>query len=231
MSLWQRMKRVFRANANAALNKLENPEHELALLETELRQQHQQARIRLVEALAEQKKLEQEEARIQEDIDRWERRAIQAVESGNDDLARQVLQEKFRTEQTWAYHREQVRHQQEAIEILKDTEKTLVAEMSAAEKRRQQITHRLHHAQALGQMGQFYTAQPHTPAGTFAEIEKSVAALEEQVALQQDVDERVTAVVIEQHLLARQKEQEKQAALQQELTALKQKIKSSDPRS
>lgn len=224
MSMWQRIKRLFRAQANATLQQLENPEQELALLTTELRQQHHQARLRLVEALAEQKKLEQEEARIQADIDRWEHRAIQAVESGNDELAKQALREKLRVEKTWASHREQLRTQQDSILALQQTEKNLVTEMAAAEKRRQELEHRLHQAQSLLLVGKALSKQPTAPLGTFAEIEQNVAALEEQVALQQDTDRKVAGVVIEQHLRTRQEQQEKQARLQEELAALKKKI-------
>lgn len=226
MSLWKRVKRLFRANANAALQSLENPDKEMALVEDELKAQLKQSRLRMVEALAEQKALENQEAQIQSELDRWEERAKQAVRSGNDELAKEALAEKAKCERAWSEHRDEVQRQRQAIEEMRAAEEMLGQQIASALKRGQGLTHRMRQAEAKRAIGDaMSTRNPDSPFGKVEQIERDVAALEERVVLQQDTQSRVADVVVEQQLLTAQKAHHREQELQDDLAALKRKMK------
>lgn len=226
MSLWKRMKRLFRANANAALQTLENPDKEMSLVEQELKDQLKQSRLRMVEALAEQKALEQEDARMQEELDRWEERAKQAVRSGNDDLARDALAEKAKCERAWAEHREEVQRQRRAVEELRKAEEVLGEQIASALKRGQGLQHRMRHAEAKRIIGDAMSERdPLSPFGKMEQIERDVSALEERVVLQQETQGAVADFATEQQLCTAQNAHHRKQELQDDLAALKEKMK------
>ncbi len=229
MSLWKRMKRLFRANANAAFQSMENPDQEMALVEQELKDQLKQSRLRMVEALAEQKTLEQEDARMQEELDRWEERAKQAVRSGNDNLARDALAEKAKCERAWSDHREEVQRQRRAVEELRKAEEVLGEQIASTLKRGQGLQHRMRQAEAKRMIGDAMSERdPLSPFGKMEQIERDVSALEERVVLQQETQGPVADFATAQQLRTAQYAHHHKQELQDDLVALKEKMKGKD---
>ncbi len=225
MSFLKRIKRLFQAEANAKLNLLEDPEREFALILEELNIQRQRCRQRLVDVMAEQKKLELEEAEIRGAIDDWEARARKAVEWGDDALAKEALGEKINRERVWSTHLEALQTFREEVEQIKDSEVSLDRQIQAAIRRRDALVSRLHQAQAKSHMGESYSgADANSPLATFTQIDRDIDALEESVVLQQGADTRVTDVVVEQQLLEAQRFREKEQAWQHDLALLKQRL-------
>ncbi len=96
MGLLDRMKTIFQANANEALDTLEDPKAMIAQQLRNLDDKLQSARGELVKAMAEVKLIEQKMREAQEQISLYAERAEKAVSAGNDDLARKALLEKSR---------------------------------------------------------------------------------------------------------------------------------------
>ncbi len=96
MGLLDRMKTIFQANANSALDNLEDPKAMIAQQLRNLDDKLQSARGELVKSMAEVKLIEQKMRESQDQITLYGERAEKAVAAGNDDLARKALLEKSR---------------------------------------------------------------------------------------------------------------------------------------
>ena len=120
MGLLDRMKTIFQANANEALDTLEDPKAMIAQQLRNLDDKLQSARGELVKAMAEVKLIEQKMREAQEQISLYAERAEKAVSAGNDDLARKALLEKSRLSSELADLTKQ-----------RDDQKSVVDELSA----------------------------------------------------------------------------------------------------
>ena len=96
MGLFSRMKKGIKAKANAAVDKMIDPERELEMAILELEEQRKKALQELLSYKATAKQMEQEMARATDQAAAWEKRAVEAVKAGDDDLARKALAEKKR---------------------------------------------------------------------------------------------------------------------------------------
>ncbi len=91
MGIFNRFVNVVRANANAALDKAEDPEKMLNQMISDLEEQKREAKQRMTEALALQKRLERQTEQEQTEAQKWEEKAVIAVQKGKDDLAKEAL--------------------------------------------------------------------------------------------------------------------------------------------
>ena len=96
MGLFSRMKKGVKAKANAVVDKMIDPERELEMAILELEEQRKKALEELLSYKATAKQMEQEMARATDQAAAWEKRAVEAVKAGDDDLARKALAEKKR---------------------------------------------------------------------------------------------------------------------------------------
>ena len=91
MGTFSRLRYVIAANVNALLEKAEDPEKLLRALIREMEDASEEARMACADLLAEQQRLQRQEARLADDIAEWRRRAENAVSQERDDLARAAL--------------------------------------------------------------------------------------------------------------------------------------------
>ena len=93
MGIFSRMKRAAKAKANSAMDKAVDPEKELAMAISELDDVHKKALAELVSFKAAAKKMDRDMAREEQRAVEWEKRAMAAVEAGDDELAKRALRE------------------------------------------------------------------------------------------------------------------------------------------
>ena len=91
MGTFSRLRYVIAANVNALLEKAEDPEKLLRALIREMEDASEEARMACADLLAEQQRLQRQEARLTDDIREWRHRAENAVTQDRDDLARAAL--------------------------------------------------------------------------------------------------------------------------------------------
>ncbi|MGK5094484.1 PspA/IM30 family protein [Deltaproteobacteria bacterium TL4] len=91
MSIFSRFINVFRSNVNSLLDSAEDPEKMLNQMVTDLEAQKRQAKDQLAQTLADQKRLEKTWAQEQEEVHKWEQKAILAVQNDRDELAKEAL--------------------------------------------------------------------------------------------------------------------------------------------
>lgn len=95
MSIFGRMADIFKANINDLLDKAEDPEKMIKQMVIEMEEAVNKATLAVGSAIANEKSLEKQYNRQKVQSDDWQAKAIQAVNAGRDDLARQALERKI----------------------------------------------------------------------------------------------------------------------------------------
>lgn len=92
MSIFKRMNQVFQQKANAAMDRVEDPNQALDLSYQKLLEQLQQVKRAVADVLTSEKRLEAQKATLQANYDKLQGQARQALGQGQEDLARTALQ-------------------------------------------------------------------------------------------------------------------------------------------
>ncbi len=96
MGIFDRMGRVISSNLNALLDKAEDPKKSLDLMISEMSDQLRAAKREIVQGLGAEKVLGKKVDEIDEEAEKWERRAELALKSNDESLAREALKQKKR---------------------------------------------------------------------------------------------------------------------------------------
>lgn len=94
MGILQRLFNLFRSNANDLLDKAEDPGKMLQQMLADLEVQKRKAKQQMTEALALQKGLERDTEKEHKEAEKWEQKAVLAVQNEKDDLAKEALTRK-----------------------------------------------------------------------------------------------------------------------------------------
>ena len=94
MGILLRLFNLFRANANDMLDKAEDPEKMLQQMLSDFEVQKRKAKQQMTEALALQKRFERDTEKEYKEAEKWEQKAILAVQNEKDDLAKEALTRK-----------------------------------------------------------------------------------------------------------------------------------------
>jgi phage shock protein A len=96
MGIFDRMGRVISSNFNSLLDKADDPKKSIELTLSEMREQLRAGRQEVVRAVAAEKQLRQKVTELDQEVEKWSKRAELAVKHGDDDLAREALMQKKR---------------------------------------------------------------------------------------------------------------------------------------
>tara|TARA_B100001245_G_scaffold207004_1_gene169258 strand:- start:210 stop:920 length:711 start_codon:yes stop_codon:yes gene_type:complete len=91
MGILLRLFNLFRANANDMLDKAEDPEKMLQQTLSDFEVQKRKAKQQMTEALALQKRFERDTEKEYKEAEKWEQKAILAVQNEKDHLAKEAL--------------------------------------------------------------------------------------------------------------------------------------------
>ena len=94
MGILTRIFNLFRANTSDLLDKAEDPEKMIKQMISDLEAQKKKAKEQMTEALALQKRLERDTEKEHQEAEKWEQKAILAVQNEKDDLAKEALTRK-----------------------------------------------------------------------------------------------------------------------------------------
>ena len=94
MGLLTRIFNLFRATTSDLLDKAEDPEKMIKQMISDLEAQKKKAKEQMTEALALQKRLERDTEKEHQEAEKWEQKAILAVQNEKDDLAKEALTRK-----------------------------------------------------------------------------------------------------------------------------------------
>lgn len=93
MGIFSRMKRAVKSKANAAIDKAIDPEKEIDMVILELEEQRKAAYKELLSYKTTAKTMERDIEELEAKAAKWEKRAMAAVKSGDDEAAKECLKE------------------------------------------------------------------------------------------------------------------------------------------
>jgi phage shock protein A len=146
MGIFSRLNRVIKSNLNALIDQAEDPDKMIGQTVADMKSGLARARKELVEAMGSAKRLANKERDLLEEAADWERKAVLALETEDEDLAREALRRKVRTSKEAALVRARAAEQataadamrtqleriEEKLDDLKARQKTLAAQVRQA---------------------------------------------------------------------------------------------------
>ncbi len=152
MGLFDRIGRVVRANLNDMVSKAEDPEKMLEQSITDMQEDLVQLRQGVAQAIAAQKRTEQQYNQSQSEASKWERNARLAIEKGDDTLARQALERKKTYAETANTLKVQLDSQKGQLDTLKRSLIALESKISEAKTKKDMLKARISAAKAQEQL-------------------------------------------------------------------------------
>lgn len=227
MGILDRLGRSIKANLNAMIDKAEDPAKIIAQTIEDMQDELKKARQEVVTALASEKQLEKKITELMQEAESWERKAMLALEHGDEELAREALKRKKKAEAD-AVETERLRTQQATyvtelrssieqlerkVEELKARRSTLAAQVTRA---RSTTTDPLAASSA--------SAGPASPAlARLREMQERIEGMEAEVEAHSILDDPKRAELEER--FRKLERGETDSALDDELAALKRRLK------
>jgi phage shock protein A len=134
MRIFQRMNDILCANIHDMIDRFEDPEVMLKQAIREMEESIQQVTLETSKAIAGDKRLARELAKNEAEALQWQHRATQAVQNGDDQLARKALERKNESQCLIKALREQSEAVGKAVQTLKDQLAAMNAKMAEAKR-------------------------------------------------------------------------------------------------
>ncbi|MCL2805755.1 MAG: PspA/IM30 family protein [Treponema sp.] len=148
MGIFSRLKTLIAANVNALIGKAEKPEKMLNQLIIEMNEQLIESKKAVAMAIADEKKLEREKDNQFAQSKEWERKAMLAVTSGKDDLAKEALLRKQEYDNASAQYQKQWEAQKLSVDQLKESLRELQTKVEEARRKKNLLIARAKRAEA-----------------------------------------------------------------------------------
>ena len=150
MGLLERVGTLVRANLNDLIDKAEHPGKMIKQVILDMENQLLQVKTQVAISIADQHMLEKKEKESGDKAADWLRKAEQAVDRSQDDLARAALERHKASERTQASFREQVADQRAQVVTLKAAFAKLEQKLAEAQSKSDMLLAQHRRARALG---------------------------------------------------------------------------------
>jgi phage shock protein A len=148
VGLFSRFKRTVKSNLNDLISKAENPEKMLDQLLLEMNEQLIESKKTVAASIADEKRLERVIVQNRGEAADWERKAVLAVKSGNDALAKEALLRKQEYDNAAQQYQTQWEAQHSTVEGLKGSLRQLQQKIEEAARKRNLLVARVKRAEA-----------------------------------------------------------------------------------
>jgi phage shock protein A len=148
MGIFSRLKTLISSNVNDMISKAENPEKMLNQLLIDMSEQLIESKKAVALAIADEKKLERETLNQESQAREWERKAMLAVKSGKDDLAKEALLRKQEHENHYEEYKKQWDAQKASTGQLKEALRELQNKIEEAQRKKNLLVARAKRAEA-----------------------------------------------------------------------------------
>ena len=189
MGLFSRFKRAVKSNINDMISKAENPEKMLNQLIVEMNEQLIESKKTVAAAIADEKKLERQMTTNREQASEWERKAMLAVKSGEDNMAKEALLRKQEYDNTARQYQAQWQAQHEAVEQLKGALRQLQQKIEEAQRKKNLLIARAKRAEAQKRMQSTMSSMVDTSAfEVFDRMSEKVEQIEAEVDAMREIE-------------------------------------------
>jgi phage shock protein A len=224
MGIFDRFSQLLKSNINDLISKAEDPEKMLTQILEDMRGQLAKAKQQVAVAIADEKRLRDQADSEYKQAQDWEQKAMLAVQSGRDDLAKQALvrhQEHLahaqQYEQTWESQHGESQKLKNALIELND-------KIEEAKRKKNLLIARQRRAQAQQRIQQTMSSLSEKSAfEAFSRMEERIETNERQLKAASEIEEEFTGDTLKRDF----KQLEKGAAaltVDSQLLALKQKM-------
>lgn len=229
MSVLKRLSNLIRSNVNDALDKAEDPKKILDQTILDMQKEHQKAKKMLLETVTLQKQAERQAKDYRKSANDWESKAMSALKGGNEDLARQALEEKQKYDELATEAEAGLSQQLAYTDELKKNLSMLEAKIEEAKKRRDELVARLNAAelkkkQAAIRGGDSPVGNAINDNSAFDTFERMTAKIENQEAELEARSEIMGSSIKEAQLEAKFAEEVGDSSADAALEALKAKM-------
>ncbi|NCJ05720.1 PspA/IM30 family protein [Synechococcales cyanobacterium C] len=179
MGLFDRVSRVIRSNLNALVSSAEDPEKILEQTVNDMQEDQVQLRQAVAQAIAAQKRLEQQYNQAQTQSNEWYRRAQLALQKGDENLAREALSRRQTFTETANSLKTQLDQSTTQVDTLKRQMTGLESKIAEAKTKKDMLTARARAAKANEQINQAMGRVDTTSAfAAFERMEDKVMEIE-----------------------------------------------------
>lgn len=194
MGFWDRLKRLFSTNINAALDAVEDKEAALEQIVKDMSAEHRKTKGYLAEAIVHLKKLERDAEKHKETAEAYLKKAkaiLADADESNDYLAREALARKKEEEAVAAQYTAAAENQKKAVETLKANIDAMEKKISDATRKKQVLLAKKQMAETQTKIASMAGQQPDNQAfEAFKKIEQDIddMAVEAEVKMELTVD-------------------------------------------
>jgi phage shock protein A len=199
MGLFNRFKTVVSSNINDLISKAENPEKMLNQLIIDMNEQMIESKKAVAMAIADEKKLEREVAENKRQAEEWERKAMLAVRTNRDDLAKEALLRKQEYEGYASQLHTQWSAQKESVEKLKESLRQLQSRIDEASRKKNILIARAKRAEAQDKINKTMSSISGNKSAfdTFERMAKKVDELEARAEAHKELEDATSGASLE----------------------------------
>lgn len=198
-NIFKRLADILRANINDLLNRAEDPEKMLNQMLVEMREQLAEAKRQVAVAIADERKLRRQLDLQTEESEKWEQRAMAALQAGKEDLAKQALGQRNTAQELAKEYQTQWEKQSEVVESLKNALKALNLKIEDAKRRKDLLIARQKRAEAQKQIQETLQGIGDSSAfETFERMEQKVLQKEAEAEAAVDINAELSGLNLEE---------------------------------
>ena len=224
MGILDRLSALFSSNINDLISRAEDPEKMLTQILVDMRGQLVKAKQQVASAIADEKRLRDQADKEYKDAAEWEQKAMLAIQSQRDDLAKQALvrhgeylSHAQQLEHTWESHRLET-------EKLKNSLRDLNDKIEEAKRKKNLLVARQRRAQAQQKIAETMSSLSEKSAfEAFARMEERIETNERQIAATAEIDDEFSGDSLKRDFKALERGSSG-ASVDNQLLALKQKM-------
>ena len=188
MGIFSRISTLFKAEANAAIDKMEDPEKVLNQTIRDMQEQLNSAKTQVAESIAYEKRLKIQYDKAVERAKEWEGKAMQAVNAGRDDLAVEALSRKEEAEKEAAQFRVQWEAQKKGCDQIKEKLKAMNNKIEEAKRKKSLLVAQAKRAEASKTIHKTLAGMDEGAAfSTFDRMAEKVETLEAEAQASEDL--------------------------------------------
>ncbi len=203
MGIFSRLGTLLKSNLNDLISKAEDPQKMLNQIVTDMQNQLVEAKKQVAVSIADQKRLEKQRDEQGELAQEWERKAMLAVQHGDDGLATEALRRKAEHDKQLVEFTKQAELQKAAVEKLKEQLRSLNDKIEEAKRKKNILIARQKRAEAQKTIQD--TMQGMSDAGafdTFDRMAKQVDQLEAEAEASTELGNELTGDTLAQKFKA-----------------------------
>jgi phage shock protein A len=198
MGIFERIISVIKSNINHLISKSEDPEKMLNQMMFDMREQLMNAKKQVATSIADEKRLRAQMEKEVEQSKHWETRAMQAIEVGDEELAREALARKAEHDTTGEEFRTQWEAQKASVEKLKDSLRMLNKKIEEAKRKKNLLIAKAKRADAQKKIHNAMAEVNDTSAfETWGRMSEKVDQMQAEAEAAEEMSEEVTGDQLE----------------------------------